>query len=61
VKLAGTARGSKIYVEGQLTLSQWNAADGEVRHGLNVVTWIVEKVGSSAIGRQRPPRERGQE
>ena len=39
VKLAGAAKGSRIYVEGQLTQSTWNAADGEVRHGLNVAAW----------------------
>ncbi len=61
VKLAGAAKGTRLYCEGTLTQSQWNAADGEVRHGLNVAAFTCQRVGSSAIGRNRPPRERGQE
>ena len=54
-------KGTRLYVEGSLTQTQWNAADGEVRHGLNVAAWKAEKVGRDSIGRQRPPREKGQE
>ncbi len=61
VKLAGAAKGTRLYVEGTLTQTQWNAADGEVRHGLNVAAWKCERVGRDAIGRQRPPHEKGQE
>ncbi len=61
VKLAGAAKGTRLYCEGTLTLSHRNAADGEVRHGLNVAAFTCLRVGSSAIGRQRPPREKRQE
>lgn len=61
MKLAGVAKGTRLYVEGSLTQTKWNAADGEVHYGLNVAAWKAEKVGRDAIGRQRPPREKGQE
>jgi single stranded DNA-binding protein len=52
---ARTKKGDRIYVEGQLTMTQWNAADGEVRHGLNVAAWKCERVGN--IGRNREKKE----
>lgn len=60
VKLAGAGKGARLYVEGSLTLNTWNDAHGECRTGLNVAAWKAEKVGRDAIGRQRPPWERGQ-
>jgi single-strand DNA-binding protein len=48
-------KGDRVYVEGTLTMSQWNDAQGEVRHGLNVTAWKVERVAS--IGKNRPPRQ----
>ena len=53
-KLAGTSKGARVYVEGTIKPSQWNSADGEVRHGLSCAAFKCEKVGSSAIGRNRP-------
>ncbi len=53
-KLAGAAKGMRVYCEGTLKPSQWNTADGETRHGLSVAAFTCQRVGSSAIGRQRP-------
>jgi single stranded DNA-binding protein len=59
-KFAGAAKkGDRCYVEGQLTMTQWNDQHGEVRHGLNVAAWKCERL--SAIGRNRQFKERGQE
>jgi single-strand DNA-binding protein len=44
-------KGSKVYVEGRLTLQTWTGKDGQQRHGLNVAAWRVEVLGQ--IGRQR--------
>jgi single-strand DNA-binding protein len=52
-KLAGAAKGTRLYVEGTLTLDYWTDKDGGERHGLNVAAWKCEKVGASAIGRNR--------
>ena len=60
-KLAGAQKGTRVYCEGTLTLSTWQAADGTERHGANVAAWKCERVGASAIGRQRPAREKGME
>ncbi len=60
-KLDGAPKGTRVYCEGTLKTSTWNAADGEVKHGLSCAAFKCERVGSSAIGRNRPPRERGQE
>ncbi len=58
-KLAGAVKGTRVYCEGVLSLNQWNdKTTGEVRHGLSVAAFTAQKVGSSAIGRQRPPREK---
>jgi single stranded DNA-binding protein len=59
-KFAGAAKkGDRCYVEGQLTMTQWNDQHGEVRHGLNVAAWKVERL--SAIGRNRQFKEKGHE
>jgi single-strand DNA-binding protein len=51
--VAATAKkGSRLYVEGSLTLSQWNDQSGEVRHGLNVAAWRAVVLGQ--IGQRRP-------
>ena len=55
VKLAGTAKGTRVYIEGTLTMTQWNAADGEVKHGLNVAAWKCERVAN--IGKNRERKE----
>ena len=53
--IASRARkGDRVYVEGSLTMTQWNdASTGEARHGLNVAAWKVERVASIGKNRQR--------
>ena len=48
-------KGDRVYVEGNLTMTQWNDAQGEVRHGLNVAAWKVERVASIGKSRERKP------
>jgi single-strand DNA-binding protein len=56
-KLAGSVeKGAKLYIEGTIRLDRWKNAEGEERSGLSVACWKAEKVGTSAIGRNRPPR-----
>jgi single-stranded DNA-binding protein len=58
--LAARAKeGDRIYVEGSLTMSQWNTADGQTRHGLNCAAWRCEKVGN--IGKHRERRGHSEE
>ncbi|MGA7326885.1 MAG: single-stranded DNA-binding protein [Rhodomicrobium sp.] len=52
---ARAKKGDRVYVEGSLTMSQWNAADGEVKHGLNVAAFRCERIGN--IGRNREIKE----
>lgn len=49
---AAVKKGDRVYVEGSLTVSQWNDAHGEVRHGLNVAAWKVKPLG--LIGERKP-------
>ncbi|MGO8780425.1 MAG: single-stranded DNA-binding protein [Rhodomicrobium sp.] len=56
-RLNGAPKGTRLYVEGTLTLNEWNAPDGEPRHGLSAAAWKCEKVGASALGRNRPKRQ----
>ena len=54
-KLAGAAKGTRVYCEGVLSLNQWNdKTTGEVKHGLSCAAFKCERVGSSSIGRNRP-------
>ena len=48
-------KGDRVYVEGTLTMNQWNDAQGEVRHGLNVAARKVERVASIGKNRERKP------
>jgi single-strand DNA-binding protein len=48
-------KGDRVYVEGALTMTQWNDAQGELRHGLNVAAWKVERVASIGKNRERKP------
>jgi single stranded DNA-binding protein len=59
--LARTAqKGSKIYCEGKLSLSEWqDKTTGAQRHGLSLAAWKAQVVGASAIGRNRKRRESG--
>jgi hypothetical protein len=34
-------------------MNQWNDAQGEVRHGLNVAAWKCERVASIGKSRER--------
>jgi single stranded DNA-binding protein len=52
--LARTAtKGCKIYCEGALSLNSWTASDGTQKTGLSMACWKAEKIGASAIGRNR--------
>jgi single-strand DNA-binding protein len=53
-KISIAQKGDRIYVEGTLKLDEWNAADGQARHGLSISAWKAEKV--SAIGKSRERR-----
>jgi len=44
-------KGDRVYVEGTLTMTQWNDAHGEAKHGLNVAAWKVER--AALIGKNR--------
>jgi single-stranded DNA-binding protein len=54
---ARAKKGDRVYCEGQLTMTQWKAADGEVRHGLNVAAWKCERVVN--IGKYRERKHQG--
>ena len=57
--LARTAtKGCKIYAEGALSLNSWaDKATGETKSGLSMACWKAEKIGTSAIGKNRPKRK----
>jgi single-strand DNA-binding protein len=56
-RLASTLeKGAKLYIEGSLKLDKWKNAEGQERSGLSVACWKAEKVGASAIGRNRPAK-----
>ena len=50
-------KGTRVYCEGRLSLDRWTDKDGATRVGLNLAAFKVERVGASALGRNRPPRE----
>jgi single-strand DNA-binding protein len=50
-------KGDRAYIEGNLKLDHWQDKQGEQKHGLSVSAFKVEKVGVSAIGRNKPKRE----
>jgi single-stranded DNA-binding protein len=56
-KLSGAPRGTRVYCEGSLKTSQWAGADGETRYGLSCAASKCERVGTSAIGRNRPRQQ----
>lgn len=49
-------KGAKLYVEGTIRLDRWKTASGEDRAGLSCAAWKAEKVGASAIGRNKLPK-----
>jgi single-stranded DNA-binding protein len=52
---AGFVKGSRVYVEGKLSLSEWTSPDGTTRQGLSLMSWHCRL---SAIGRAKPKREK---
>jgi single-stranded DNA-binding protein len=57
---ARAKKGSQIYIEGSLTLSE-HEKEGEKRSGLDVRAWKAELIGVSNLGRNKPRREFGRE
>ena len=59
-RLAGElTKGQTVYCEGRLQL--WRARkDGVEKASLQLAAWKVEKIGASAIGRNKPKRSRQQ-
>jgi single-strand DNA-binding protein len=55
---ARARKGDRVYVEGALTMNQWNDANGEVRHGLNVAAWKCERVANIGKNRERKAQDR---
>ena len=51
------AKGSRIYVEGKLSLDEWTAPDGSKRTGLSCMSFHTRL---SQIGRNRPKRDQQQ-
>jgi single-stranded DNA-binding protein len=51
-------KGSRVYLEGSITLNEWTGQDGEKRAGLSVMS---RHCRLAAIGRNRPKRERDAE
>ena len=51
---AGYVKGSRVYVEGKLSQTEWTGSDGEQRHGLSILSWHCRL---SEIGRAKPKRE----
>ena len=47
--------GTPVYVEGRLSLDEWEAPDGTKKTGLSVMSWFARP---AAIGDRKPPRER---
>ena len=52
---AGYVKGSRVYVEGKLSLSEWTGHDGAQHHGLSILSWHCRL---SEIGRAKPKRKK---
>jgi single-stranded DNA-binding protein len=48
-------KGSRVYVEGRLSLNEWTGQDGVQHHGLAVMSWHTRL---AEIGRAKPKREK---
>jgi len=59
--VAGLEKGTRIYVEGRLSLDTWQDREGNTKTGLKVAAFKVVPLGQ--IGRRKPARasEKGQE
>jgi single-strand DNA-binding protein len=44
-------KGARVYVEGSLSVTEWDGQDGAKRHGLSMMSWHCRL---SQIGRNRP-------
>jgi single-stranded DNA-binding protein len=47
-------KGDRCYQEGALKLDHWQSKTGEAKHGLSLTAFKCERVGVSALGRNRP-------
>jgi single-strand DNA-binding protein len=47
-------KGSRVYIEGRLSINEWSGQDGAKRHGLSVMSWHCRL---AEIGRNRPKRD----
>ena len=54
---ARLVKGTRLYAEGRVKLSQWTGNDGQERSGLNLSAWTCQPIGQ--IGR-RQPRQQGE-
>lgn len=52
-------KGGRVYLEGQIRLSQWTASDGTPKSGLSIAAFRASIVG--AIGRNRPRKASDEE
>jgi single stranded DNA-binding protein len=54
---ARATKGSKVYLEGALTIGEYTTKEGEKRTSLDVRAWRVDLVGASgSLGKNRPKR-----
>jgi single-stranded DNA-binding protein len=51
-------KGDRVYCEGSLKLDRWQSDQSEQKFGLSCACFKCEKVGTSAIGRNRPKIEK---
>ena len=55
VAMAGRfVKGTRIYIEGSLSVDEWTTADGTKRHGISVMAWHCRLSG---IGQNKPKRD----
>jgi single-stranded DNA-binding protein len=53
-RLAATVRkGDRVYAEGALKVERWTDKESTARTALSISVFKVEKIGASAIGRNR--------
>ena len=50
------SKGTEVYLEGRLRLTEWTGQDGQSRSGLSVSAWKVQPLGQ--IGRRAPRKGR---
>jgi len=60
--IAAARKGDRVYCEGSLTMTQWNDAHGEARHGLSVSAWkvvLLDQIGERRKQTRKPPDPNG--